>query len=392
MKILYAHEGTNCQDHMFLKFLLDRGHETHLVSFSSVSSYSGSQGSLKPNFQGLPEFDELKIHHFDTARIRAHAAPVSIPFTGAMVCAFYDAINITILSLLLRRIKPDILNGHWLPTYGFYSAMARYHPFLLTVWGSDILMIPKISHFTRKIVEFTLDRADSVMVDSIVQERAAVELGCDPSKIVRFPWAVDLDMFNPSVSGEMVRTELGWERNPIVFFARWHMQVYGLEHLLNAVPEIILEHADARFMIGGCGPQTDEFKDLVAKKGLEKFVKFLGKIPYVEMPEYMAACDIYVSPSLSDGTSAALLEAMACGKPVVVSDIPANNEWIENGENGLIVPTKDSSAIASAIVSLLNDRKLRTTFGRRNPEIVRKKADLQKSLKKYEKTMLELTK
>jgi len=385
MKILYAHDGTCCQDHMFLKFLLDRGHETHLVSLSPSSSQSGSPKSSMPNFQGLPEFDGLKVHHFDTARAAVH-----IPFTGAMMYAFYDAINLTILSLLLRKIKPDVLNGHWLTTYGFYSAMAKYHPFLLTVWGSDILLMPKVSYFTRKIIEFTLDRADSIILDSIVQEKAALELGCDPHKIVRFPWAVDLDRFNPTVRGEDVRAGLGWERNLIVLFARWHTPVYGLEYLLNAIPEIIKGQTDARFMIGGCGPKTDRYKDFVAKKGLRKFVKFVGKIPNAEMPEYIAACDIYVSPSLSDGTSASLLEAMACSKPVVVSNIPGNLEWVTNWENGFTVSRADASALAKAISMLLQDEGLRKRFGTKNFEIVSERADLRRGLQLYEDTLMAL--
>jgi len=379
MRICYVNDGTSIYDHLFLKYLLDKGHEVHLITFCPSHRSHGAEDSFP-----IPTFKGLNVHHFDVQKI------LGADSWGFFKFGLNSMVYVSVLSKLVRRIKPDVLNGHFIPTYGLWSALSFYHPFLLTVWGSDILVLPKQLRTGRPITRFVLKRADAVIVDSVVQKEAAINFGCDPQKIVSFPWAVNLGRFNPKVSGERIRKSLGWEENQIVFCMRWHKPIYGVKYLLYAVPEIIKEHPDARFMIGGCGPQTDEFKGFVAKKGLEKYVKFVGKVPHEEMPEYMAACDIYVSPSFSDGTSASLLEAMACSKPVVVSDIPGNLEWIMNGKNGFTVPTAEVKALTDSILALLQDEGLREEFGAKNWEIVRQRADLRRGLQLYEDTLIAL--
>lgn len=330
---------------------------------------------------GLPKYDGLIIHHYDTDKLA-----IPLPRYNFHVMA----LRIFILSSLIKKIKPDILNGHWAPSYGFYSAMTHFHPFLLTVWGSDILIRPKRSMIAKKTAEFALKKADLVIVDSEIQRIEAVRLGCNQRKIVSFPWAVDLNKFNVNVKGERIRKEFGFERNPIVFCARRHEERYGVQYFIESIPHVIRKIPDARFVIGGVGPLTKKYIMMVKGKGLRKYVRFVGKIPYGEMPEYMAACDVYVSPSLSDGSSATLLEAMACGKPVVVSDIPGNREWIKNEETGFVVPLRNPFAMASATINLLQNKDLMSSFGRRNLEVVKKRANIQKSLALYEKMMYRL--
>ena len=97
------------------------------------------------------------------------------------------------------------------------------------------------------------------------------------------------------------------------------------------------------------------------------------------MAEYYNASDIYVSTSLSDGTSVAMLEAMACGLPVVVSDVPSNYEWIDNGINGYIITRKDSSVLAERIIKLLNNENLQQEMGQRNLQIAKERADWEKN-------------
>lgn len=375
LRVIYAHDGVSLFDHIFLRFLLSRGHEVHLVTFYHPPFFS------KHMHWNLPRYTGLKIHHYDTGRLA-----VPLPYSNFHVIAS----RILILSYLVKKIKPDVLNGHWAPSYGFYSAMTAFHPFLLTIWGSDILLMPKKSIVAKKTAELALKKADLVMVDSEVQKREAVRLGCNPRKIVSFPWAVDLDKFNPRVTGERVRKKLGFEGNPVIFCARQHEERYGVEYFIESIPYVAKEVPDARFVIGGVGSLTEKYIMRIKERGLSGYVRFVGKIPHGEMPEYMAACDVYVSPSLSDGSSATLLEAMACGKPVIVSDIPGNREWVEHSVNGLIIPTRSPSSIASSILYLFNNPTHMKRFGERNVHIAKQRANLNESLKIYEKILCDL--
>ena len=97
-------------------------------------------------------------------------------------------------------------------------------------------------------------------------------------------------------------------------------------------------------------------------------IKLVGRVPNAGLPVYLNASDVYISTSLSDGTSLSLLEAMACGLGLVVSDVPAIKEWVGPG-NGIMIPRKDSDAVASALDKYYNNRGLIETHSSENINI-----------------------
>jgi glycosyltransferase involved in cell wall biosynthesis len=107
-------------------------------------------------------------------------------------------------------------------------------------------------------------------------------------------------------------------------------------------------------------------------------------VPNEELCYYLNSAEIYVSTSISDGTSMSLLEAMACGLPVVVSDVPANCEWVQDGVNGFIVPRKKVNPISEKVLALLNDRVLAEKMGNTNVSIANERADLDKNYPKFD--------
>ena len=296
-------------------------------------------------------------------------------------------------SILLRRylnsIKPDLLISSWVVSYGFYGALSNYSPNLLLVWGSDVLIAPKLFPL-RFMAKYALRKADAVIVDSKTEENACVSLGCDPRKIVKFPWVdlrpmlweVEKNAGLQEKKREAFRKKLGWfEDDPIIISTRYHEPIYDVESLILAVPYIIQEVMNARFLILGSGSLTEELKKRVHALGVEDNVRFLGRVPHGEMPKCLAMSDIYVSTSLSDGTSASLLEAMACKLSLVVTNIPANREWLENGKSGVLVPCQNPKSLAEGIVKLLKDGGLRKSLGTRVYELVLEKADWEKNSK-----------
>jgi len=165
-------------------------------------------------------------------------------------------------------------------------------------------------------------------------------------------------------------------------------QIYGIEYFLNAVPKILRAIPEARVILCGKGSLESKFRQIIKNKKLEKYIYLVGHIPHEKIHHYLKVSDIYVSPSLSDGTSVSLLEAMACKLPCVVTDNPAIKEWIENGKNGFVVPKRNSEELANKIIELLQDSKKRELFGKRNRKIVEQRANWNKNfeeiLKIYE--------
>lgn len=308
---------------------------------------------------------------------------LSFPIVDTVLFSVWVFLRVLILGIEIRRVKPDIVNAHWLTTYAFYCSVIklfnRRRPLIVTVWGSDIFINPLKCRSFKFMAVFSLKMADIVIVDSLAQKKAAIELGCSPNKIYDFPWGIDLAKFNSEVSGVEIQRKLRWESNCIVISVRNHEPVYNIECLIKAISAVINKEMRARFIVGGSGSLSNNLKQLARDLGVEEYVYFTDKISYEEMPKYLAAADIYVSTSLSDGTSASLMEAMACGLPVVVTDLPANREWVIHGENGYLITPGQPELLSDYIALLLNNSDVRTTFSERNVQIAEKRADWRKN-------------
>jgi glycosyltransferase involved in cell wall biosynthesis len=269
-----------------------------------------------------------------------------------------------------------VLDGNWLTrSGGLYCLFSRYHPYVATAWGSDILIEAERSRILRAIGKLTVRVADAVIVDSNIQRRAVLSLGCRPSKIYSFPWGIDLDRFKPMPNDSAIREELGWERNKIIVSTRNHSPVYGVEYLIRAIPIVLEKVKEARFLIAGDGPLLAYHKALAEELGVQDYVHFLGRVQNNLLPDILNSADLYVSTSLSDGTSASLLEALATGLPSVVTAIPANREWMVEGVNGFLTPPKDSEALAKRIIQLLENRKAMLEMRDSNVRVARERAD-----------------
>lgn len=282
---------------------------------------------------------------------------------------------------IVNEIRPDIVHSGFLQFYGFYSALANYHPILSMPWGSDVLIWPKKSPILKEITRFTLSRADMITCDCEQVKKEILELiGFPQDRIVVFPWGIDLNTFNPQVGDRGVRKRLGWEDKFVVVHTRNFFEVYGVRYLIEAIPGILKEVPNARFLLCGSGPLENKIKETAKNANLSSYMYFTGNVANQELPMYLNSADIYVSCSLTDGTSVSLLEAMACGLPVVVTDVPANLEWVFDGKNGFVVPGKNPQILSKKIVALSKDKALRREFSRKNLIVANKKADWEKNL------------
>jgi len=299
---------------------------------------------------------------------------------------FYDHI-----ARVLCSIKPDIVHAGWVQMDGLLTALADFHPFLLMPWGSDILLDPGESAEIMAVTQYTLTKADMITCDCESVKTRIIEIsGVPPEGIVVIPWGIDLSLFNPSYDGNCVRKKLGWSGKKVLIMTRSLAPVYGVEFFLQALPYIIAREPDTRALVLGSGPLDAQLRDAATKLGLSNHVHFAGFILNDQLPQYLNAADIYVSTSLSDGTSLSLLEAMACALPVIVTDVPSNSEWVQEGSNGFIVPRGDPVAVAEKTLVLMKDVALAKRMGHSNLAIARARADWEKNFAKFELMYLDL--
>jgi glycosyltransferase involved in cell wall biosynthesis len=145
---------------------------------------------------------------------------------------------------------------------------------------------------------------------------------------------------------------LNWNDKIVVVSVRKHEPIYAVDTLIRAIPIVLARSSDVRFMVFGSGTQTSRLIRLAEELKAEQFVHFSGTVPRDKLLAHVKGCDIYVSTSLSDGTSSSLVEAMVLGVPVVVTSITGNAEWISDNVNGLMFQEEDSEGLARIIIDL----------------------------------------
>jgi len=333
-------------------------------------------------------WDKIAPEGTSLLHLRDLPLPRCVPLPARVL--FEAMSRIMAVALLLRTLRPSIVVGNWITRdSGLYCALVGYHPFLAVAWGTDILIEARKSRILRILARFTLRAADGVIVDSEIQRRVALSLGCRSSKIYCFPWGIDLHRFRPERTNR-IREELGWLHDKIVVSTRNQLRIYGVEYLVRAMPLILARTKDVKLLVIGDGPLLEYHKSLVKHLGIENQVKFLGHVANHLLPPILNAGDVYVSTSFSDGTSISLMEAMACGLPVVVSRIPANEEWVVHGENGFLVKPGDSVTLADSIIRVLQDKRLRLLMGKKNLKIAKGRADWRVNSLVLEKSISDL--
>lgn len=370
VKIAYAHDGTSIYDTLFLEELV-KGNKVYFVTFNHKPIDMPEQVSVVHMREPLDKLTK-NIDKFEALRMY-----LLFLFRGIL------------LRLILRKTRPQLVIGCMATKYGFYSALAGFKPTILIVWGSDVLIAPKRFILFRFMVKYALSKAAAVIVDSEIQKKAVLQLGCYPGKVLKFPW-FDLEKIRPQKSRNELRKNLGWQNNTIIISARSHETIYGVEYLIEAIPFILKEAPEARFLLLGKGRLTEKLKQRVCELKVTSYVKFLRSIPQQDVVEYVNAADINVSTSFSDGTSASLLEAMALSVPSVVSEIPGNKEWIENGWNGYLTPIKDPKGLAEKIITLIENTELARRFGENARKTVEARVDWRRSMSVFDNLILTL--
>tara|TARA_B100001250_G_scaffold414017_1_gene450251 strand:+ start:337 stop:1383 length:1047 start_codon:yes stop_codon:yes gene_type:complete len=285
---------------------------------------------------------------------------------------------------IINKSKPDILHGGYVPIVGFLCSIINFRPFLLMPWGSDILIFPDKSFLHNLFINKIISKSDAIVCDAEVVKKKILEICPYDNPLEVFPWGIDLSKFK-KYNDESIIRKYSLQKSVVIISTRNHEKIYGIEILLEAFSILNKKSPSAKLLLLGSGSLTDNYLEFIKKDNLEDSVKIIGRVPNLDLPIFLNNSDIYVSTSFSDGTSVSLLEGMACGLPVVVSDIPSNNEWINNGENGFIFSKGNSKDLSKKLLHLVKDRKLRLKQSKINQNITSFRADWDKNFTTLQK-------
>jgi len=255
------------------------------------------------------------------------------------------------------RFQPTLVHGHYVTSYGLWAtACGLKCPVVLTAWGSDILVTPRESRLMRLVVGWSLRHADLITADSMdmLSEIARYHPQAPCHQIL---WGADTDKFVPGEASPDfdVVSLRSWEPN------------YNIDLIVEAFSRFLTlrPQSHARLHLLGGGSMQAALEARVQELRLLQQVRLHGRVGDADMVRAIQQSRVSVSVPTSDATSVSVLESMACGLPVIASDLPANRQWLDE-RGGWVVPVRDVDAVTQALVNAYDQPMQAAQMGEHN--------------------------
>ncbi len=262
---------------------------------------------------------------------------------------------------LVAALKPDLVHVHSLPTPAAVPFLCTLRRLVVSTWGSDVVQRDRRK---ARLYPYLLGHADQVTATSQYLATVTASYLRSPRTIQIVPFGVDLEQFSPAASLP-ADSRIGTLR---------HLEAnYGLDTLIAALPLVLSRYPDLHLLIGGAGSLHQMLKQQAQTLGIGRAVKFLGRIPHADVPDFLRSLSIFAMPSRAEAFGVAALEAQACGVPVVASQVGGLPEVVRDGETGLLVPPENPAALANALIALLDDPQRRAALGLNGRQWVRER-------------------
>ena len=303
---------------------------------------------------------------------------VKLPYPGSV--GYF--LNTCAVRRLHRECHGTLTNAHYATGYGTLATLAGVRPRLISVWGSDVYDFPAKSRMHREQVRWVLQPAQGVASTSEVmaaQVRRVMPSGWG-GKVDVTPFGVDLNRFTPAAAA----CSPGGARPLVIGTVKTLAHKYGIDTLIRAYALLAADRSligtlpqGLRLRLVGGGEQRVELEALVGSLGLQEQVEFVGATRHADVPHWLQGFDIYAAASRLDSESfgVAIIEASACGLPVVVTRVGGLPEVVLDGQTGLVVERESPQALAAALKQLALDSALRRRLGERGRAHVAAKYD-----------------
>ncbi len=349
MKVIYFSYDYCAHDHRFLSALAGTEHDVYYVRLQ--------RGTRQTEDRPVPE----NIHIVQWA---GGQKPFEWRYLPKLAFDFRR---------LVRKIEPDLIHAGPIQTCAFIAVLSGFRPILTMSWGFDLMQDVHKNRWMERITRYILRRSAYFTSDARVTRDKAVAYGMHPERTVVFPWGVDLDHFSPR------KTVTGRRSSVVLFCNRSWEPRYGVDVLAQAFVTVARQRSDVELLLLADGSQAARIRQILERGGVMDRVTFAGQIPQQNLPRFYHMADLFISPSHVDGSSVSLMEALACGLPCLVSDIPANKEWVSEGENGWLFPDGDAGALVAKIIQVVEQRSELEKVGLIARTVAEQRADWKKN-------------
>jgi glycosyltransferase involved in cell wall biosynthesis len=360
LRVLHIGNGKAFKIKTIIDFFKERGHEIHFIPTPPTDERW--EGIIYHQLKPFGKFSKLQVLK-----------------------------NIFHVRKIVKEIKPDIIHAHTAGGPGWYGAFCQYHPYVIHTYGSDVLpfhysirnVFPKI------LTMYTCRQADKIIVTGEHMVEASSHLKIPKNKFKILPRGVNLKRFGSGLDTTELRIKLQINNaSPIILSPRYQIEksYYNFDTIIKSIAHIKKFYPNVLFLQLYSESKEREKKELeqmARNLGVESNYKMVRAVENEDMPLFYNLADIVVSVPSTDGFPVSVLEASACGVPMIVTKLDFTSEWFIDEENGILIPVRDPIALANAVVRLLEDRELQEKMIIKNRKQVEKRAD-------YEKCMIEL--
>jgi len=355
VKICFFADGESIHTVRWCHHFRAQGHEVHLISFKKVT------------------LENIVVHFIDTGNITVKGGNWKV------------LLKYSHLKKLLHEIKPDIFHAHYATSYGITGALAGFHPYIITALGTDVLISPNQSIAYKLMLKYAFSKADWITAMADHMKTAIINLGVNAHKVDTVSFGIDPLVFNNK------NRNLPDDKF-IITSTRNFEKIYNLPHMLKAVANARKEIPSLFLNIIGDGSLRDEIYAEIKNLKLDDCCKLYGRIPQTEISKVLQNSHLFISVSLSDGNNISLNEAMACGTLPIATNIPANTQWIKDGENGFLIEIDDVKTLTEKIVFCYkNFQSIQNKAMYLNEKIIQEKGIWSLNMKNVEQKYQQLT-
>ncbi len=360
-RVLYFSRDYSTHDHRFLTALEKTGHKIYYLRLES-------RGHALEDRPIPPAVEQVQW------------------VGGDRPVRFKDGLRLLLdLKKVLKKINPDLVHAGPIQTAALLVTLTGYKPLVSMSWGYDLLVDAQKSISWAWATRYALKRSSVMIGDCQIVRQTAVSYGMSQDRIITFPWGVDLQHFSPRNEEQQdpaqeFQSRLGWGKDTFILLSTrsWEL-IYGVDILAKAFVLAARQHPELRLMMLGNGSLAAQLRQIFTRGEVADFVVYPGQVKQAELPKYYRAADLFVSASHSDGTSISMLEALACGCPVLLSDIPGNMEWIKPGEQGWLFRDGNALDLAEKMISAIENQKLLASMRCEARCLAEKRADWNKN-------------
>lgn len=365
-RILYFSRDYTTHDHRFLSALAKTEHEVAFLQLERCGH----------NLDDRPLPPEIQL----------------IPWVGGRSAAtLRDGPKLLVaLRKIIRDFKPDLIQAGPIQRSAFLVALNGFRPLVTMSWGYDLLHDVQNGRAWEWATRFTLKRTSAFVGDCDTIRNLAIQYGMGAERIVTFPWGANIQKYTPADNKAQVaiRQRLGWSDEAFVLLStRGWEPIYGVEDLAKAFVRAARQHTELRLIMLGNGSLAPTIRRIFQQGGVMAQVHFPGQISQEKLPDFYQAADLYISTSHSDGTSISMLEALASGTPVLLTDIPGNQEWItEPGEVGWLFKDGEAESLTNGIFHAIENREQLPAMGRAARQLAETRGDWEQNFPNLFKT------